>query len=484
MRLSDLLAGVEIAECHASPDVEITGISYDTRTLKTGELFCALPGYKSDGQDFVSRALELGAAAVLCKVKPLEAESPWILSDNPRRALAQLSANWFGRPGDGMKLLGVTGTNGKTTTTHLLKSVLEQSLGAKVGLVGTNHNLIGEEIFPAHRTTPESYELQELLRRMADSGCTHVVMEVSSHALVLERVHGLTFEAGMFTNLTRDHLDFHNTMEEYRLAKSLLFAQAKLAVLNLDDEAGRYYREIVQCPVITYSERRDEADLTAKNIRLFPERVEFEAVMKDAIARVRLPIPGGFTIYNALCVVACAVGLGISLPEVARELANAKGVKGRIEVVPVPAEYTVLIDYAHSPDALENILTTVRAFAKKRVIVVFGCGGDRDRTKRPLMGEIAGFLADVAVVTSDNPRTEPPDAIIEDVLRGMETADADCVVEPDRRAAIRCALAQAQPGDVVVLAGKGHETYQEINGAFFHLDEREEVAAYFASMAN
>jgi UDP-N-acetylmuramoyl-L-alanyl-D-glutamate--2,6-diaminopimelate ligase len=463
MRLSELLTDVEYSACRVPLDVEITGISYDTRTIKEGNLFCALPGYKADGQEFITKAFELGAAAVLCR-QPPEEEAGWLVTENPRKALAQLSANWFQNPGREMTLLGVTGTNGKTTTTHLLKSVLEQTLGVKVGLIGTNQNMIGEESLPAHRTTPESYELQALLRQMADSGCTYVVMEVSSHALVLDRVYGLTFEAGMFTNLSRDHLDFHHTMEEYRLAKSLLFAQTKLAVLNLDDEAGRYYHETVKCPVITYSERRDQADLTAKNIRLFPERVEFEAVMREAIARVKLPIPGGFTIYNALCVIACCVGLGIPLAEVSKALGNAKGVKGRVEVVPVPAEFTVLIDYAHSPDALENILTTVRAFAKKRLILVFGCGGDRDRTKRPLMGEIAAFLSDVVVVTSDNPRTEPPDLIIEDILKGMEDADAEYVVEPDRRAAIRYALSLAQAGDVVLLAGKGHETYQEING--------------------
>ena len=358
--------------------------------------------------------------------------------------------------------------------------MLEGCLHTKVGLIGTNQNLIGEESLPAHRTTPESYELQELLREMADAGCTHVVMEASSHALVLHRLDGIPFRAGIFTNLTQDHLDFHGTMEAYRDAKGLLFRQCAAAVLNLDDEAGRYYAETVPVPTFTYSECRDEADLTAKNLRLFPQRVEFEAVTRDAISRVRLPIPGGFTIYNALGVLACGLVLGLPLDGCAAALGAARGVKGRIEVVPTPTDYTVLIDYAHTPDALENILTTVRDFTPGRVICLFGCGGDRDRTKRPRMGAVAGALADVAVVTSDNPRTEVPMDIINDILPGLEGAPAEVVVEPDRRAAIRRALSLARAGDTVVLAGKGHETYQEVDGVEYHLDEREEIAAYFA----
>ena len=479
MNLQELLSGVALTECRAAGDVEITGISYDTRDLKPGALFAALSGYKTDGHRYIREALERGAAALLCQRVP-DFDGPWLVAGDTRAALADVSANWFGRPAEAMTCVGVTGTNGKTTTTYLLKAALEGALKAKVGLIGTNQNMIGEEILPAHRTTPESYELQALLRQMADAGCTHVVMEVSSHALVLHRVRGIRFAAGIFTNLTQDHLDFHGTMEAYRAAKGRLFEQSDLAVLNLDDEAGRYYARTAPCPVFTYSERKDEADLVAKNIRLFPSHVAFEAVAKGAIGRVFLPIPGGFTIYNALGVVACALNLGAELPDVIAALRTARGVKGRIEVVPVPAAYTVIIDYAHTPDALENILTTVRDLTDHRVICLFGCGGDRDRTKRPLMGAVAGSLADLCVVTSDNPRTEEPEAILRDVLAGMGEAAAPPLVEPDRRAAIRLALAQAGPGDVVVLAGKGHETYQEIDGVQWHLDEREEVAAYFS----
>ena len=478
MRLNQVLAGVTLTARRA-PDLEISGICYDTREMSPGCLFVALPGYKTDGHRYIQQALDGGAAAVLCRTPP-EEEGPWLVTPDPRAALAVVSANWFGRPARELTALAVTGTNGKTTTTYLLKAMLEGVLGARVGLIGTNQNMIGEEVLPAHRTTPESWEVQKLLRDMADAGCTHVVMEASSHALVLHRLDGLRFRAGIFTNLTQDHLDFHGTMEAYRDAKGLLFRQCDMAVLNLDDEAGRYYAATAPCPVFTYSERRDEADLTAKNLRLFPQRVEFEAVTTGAIARVRLAIPGGFTIYNALAALSCGVTLGLTLTDCADALARAHGVKGRIEVVPVPADFTVLIDYAHTPDALENILTTVRDFTDGRVLCLFGCGGDRDRSKRPQMGAIAGNLADVAVVTSDNPRTEDPGAIIQDILAGMAGTPAQRHVEPDRRKAIALALSLAQPGDTVVLAGKGHETYQEISGVQHHLDEREEIAAWFS----
>ena len=479
MRLNQLLAGVALTERRAG-DVECSGICYDTRTMEPGCLFVALPGYKTDGHKYIAQALEQGAAAVLCQHPP-EGEGPWLVTPDARAALAAVSANWFGHPARDLTLLAVTGTNGKTTTTYLLKAMLEGVLGARVGLIGTNQNMVGDEVLPAHRTTPESWEVQQLLREMADAGCTHVVMEASSHALVLHRLDGLRFRAGIFTNLTQDHLDFHGTMEAYRDAKGLLFRQSDTAVLNLDDEAGRYFARTVAVPRLTYSERRDEADLTAKNLRLFPDRVEFEAVAAGAISRVRLPIPGGFTVYNALGVLTCGLALGLPLADCADALAKAPGVKGRIEVVPVPADFAVIIDYAHTPDALENILTTVRDFTAGRVICLFGCGGDRDRTKRPQMGAIAGSLADVTVVTSDNPRTEEPGAIIRDILPGLEGTAAEVVVEPDRRAAIRRALSLAKPGDTVVLAGKGHETYQEVGTRVLHLDEREEVAAYFAS---
>lgn len=477
MKLYELLKGVSPVEADADPETEITSLSWDSRTVEPGALFAALPGARQDGGDYIVQALERGAAAVLCMRRP-EGQGPWLTVEDPRAAFARVCANWFGHPGEELTLVAVTGTNGKTTTTHLIRELLSGVLGTRVGLIGTNHNLLGEEELPAHRTTPDCYEVQQLLRAMADGGCTHVVMEASSHALVQHRLDGLTFQVGVFTNLTQDHLDYHRTMEEYRLAKGLLFRQCRQGVLNLDDEAGRWYLRHISCPAFTYSESHDAAHLTAHNLRLYADRVEFEAVTLEEMTHICLPIPGGFSIYNALAALSAGVCLGLRLGEMAPVLARVKGVKGRIEVVPVPAPYTVIIDYAHSPDALENILTTARDFTAGRLICVFGCGGDRDRTKRPLMGAVAGALADVTVVTSDNPRTERPEAIIREILSGVET-DGLVYTEPDRRRAIAWALEHGQAGDVIVLAGKGHETYQEIGGERFPLDEREVVRDWF-----
>ena len=478
MKLRKLLAGVPLTEEEFDGGLEISSLSYDSRTLEPGALFVALPGAKTDGSRFIDQAMEQGAAAVLCE-RPPERPGPWLTTPDARLALALTSDNWFGHPGKEMTLIAVTGTNGKTTTTCLIKEMLEQTLSVPVGLVGTNRNLVGQRELPAHRTTPESYELQQLLRTMADAGCAFVVMEVSSHALVQHRVAGLTFDVGVFTNLTQDHLDYHGTMEEYRRAKGLLFAQCRRSVVNLDDEAGRWYAGRISGPVFTYSENRAQADLTARNIRLFPGHVEFEAVTLGHIARVHLPIPGGFSIYNALAALSAGLCLELPLEQLAPALRSVHGVKGRVEVVPVPRAYTVLIDYAHSPNALENILLTARDFTAGRLICLFGCGGDRDKTKRPIMGAIARDLADLVVLTSDNPRTEEPEAIIRDIQAGMAEGEAPVHVEPDRRRAIAWVLDQGQPGDVIVLAGKGHETYQEINGVQFPMDEREIVADWF-----
>ena len=478
MKLRSVLAGVPLTGGNVDMELEINSISYDTRTLQPGALFVALQGDKTDGHRYIAQALEKGAAAVLCR-EAAGVAGPVLTTPEPRKELARISANWFDHPGEELVLVGVTGTNGKTTTTYLIKAMLEGVLHTKVGLIGTNRNLIGDREVPAQRTTPESYELQQLLRDMADSGCTHVVMEVSSHALVQHRTEGLRFSVGIFTNLSQDHLDYHKTMEDYRTAKGLLFAQSEQAVLNLDDEAGRYYADHVSCPVICYSENKDQAEVSAKNIRLCSTHVEFEAVATGQIARVCLPIPGGFTIYNALAALACGLCLDIPLRESVQPLRCVHGVKGRIEVVPVPTAYTVIIDYAHTPNALENILSTARGFTPGRLICLFGCGGDRDKTKRPLMGAVAGELADLVVVTSDNPRTEDPEDIIADILPGLKKSGARVYVQPDRRAAICWALGQGKPGDVIILAGKGHETCQEVMGVSHHMDEREIVAEYF-----
>ena len=414
---------------------------------------------------------------MLCREGP-ECGAAYVRVADTRLALALVSANWFGHPADQMTMIGFTGTNGKTTSTYLLKHILEDTLGAKVGLVGTIQNMIGDQVLHTERTTPESFELQELFRQMLDAGCTHVIMEVSSHALALSRVAGITFETGVFTNLTQDHLDFHKTMEEYRKAKSLLFSVSRHGVLNLDDPATEKMIAEARCPVLTYS-AKGTADLEARDLELHPHQVAFTAVYGGKAVPATLGIPGAFSVYNALGVLGAALTLGVDLERAVQSLATAEGVKGRAEVVPTPGkDYTVLIDYSHTPDSLENILKTVREFCKGRVVAVFGCGGDRDPIKRPIMGKIGADLADFVVVTSDNPRTEDPMKIIDQILEGMKDTKTPYTVIENRRQAIRWAMDNAGAGDVIVLAGKGHETYQEIGHEKFHLDEREEVAAH------
>lgn len=480
MRLTELWKGVALTSGDPGRDLEITGVACHSREVRPGSLFVAVPGQLTDGHQYIAEAVRRGAAAVLCQRSPEEAPGvPVFTVADSRAVLNTVAANFYGHPAHRMVLIGVTGTNGKTTTTYLLKQLLERVLGAKVGLIGTNQNLIGGESLPAVRTTPDSLELQQLLFRMAEAGCSHVVMEVSSHALALGRTAGMTFDLGVFTNLTRDHLDFHRTMESYRAAKEALFRQSRQAVFNLDDEAGRYYARRRGKDMLTYSEGKDEADLCAKNVRLLPGRVEFEALADCGITRVKLPIPGGFSLYNALAAMTCGLALGMGLDAMAEALSRVEGVRGRVEVVPTPADYTVIIDYAHTPDALENLLYAARGCAPGRVLLVFGCGGDRDRSKRPMMGQIAGELADYVIVTSDNPRTEDPQSIMDQILEGMGPDSAPHEAVPDRRAAIRRALELGERGDLILLAGKGHETYQLVGERRLHLDEREEVARFF-----
>lgn len=478
MKLSQLLRGVSVRECHADMEMEISGVSYDSRKTAAGDLFVAMTGYETDGHKFIPMARDKGAACVLCQERP-QGEGPYVLVEDSRLALAQVGRAWYGDPAASMKMVGVTGTNGKTTTTYLLKDILEQAAGAKVGLIGTNQNMIGSEVIPTERTTPESFELQGLLRRMADAGCTHVVMEVSSHALYLKRVEGIRFAVGIFTNLTQDHLDFHKTMENYCDAKALLFTRCDVGVYNADDPWAPRLMEEATCRKVSVGEHGDvPVDLAARNIVLTAEGVSFDAVTAEESVPVHVGIPGGFMVYNTLGVLAAARALGVSLEDSAGVLRHSAHVKGRVEVVPTPGDYTMLIDYAHTPDALENVLSAARGFAKGRVVALFGCGGDRDRTKRPKMGRIAADMADFVIVTSDNPRTEEPEAIIREILAGMEGTATPYAVVPNRIEAIRYAMDHAQPGDVIILAGKGHETYQIIGREKRHLDERGVVADY------
>ena len=480
MKLEKLIEGVEVLALHADLNAEISGICYDSRKAGEGNVFVAVKGYESDGHRFIPAAAAGGCTCVVCEDAP-ETDIPYVLTADSRKALALMSRNWFGDPCSRLKVIGVTGTNGKTTTTHLIKSVLEELTGEKVGLMGTNHNMIADRILPAERTTPESYEIQALLAQMADAGCAWAVMEVSSHALYLDRVYGMTFEVGVFTNLTRDHLDFHKTMEEYAAAKAMLFKICRHAVLNADDEWFETMKNAATCPVFTFSAEKNEADLVAKNVRLMSDCVDFCMLAIGDLQRVRLAIPGMFSVYNAMSAAAACMQVGLKLGDVCEALGRCRGVMGRAEVVPTGRDFTLLIDYAHTPDALENIITTVKGVASGRVVTLFGCGGDRDKTKRPIMGQIAAKLSDFVIVTSDNPRTEVPGDIIRDILAGMEGTETPYTVIENRREAIGWAIENAQPGDVVILAGKGHETYQIIGKEKYHFDEREVAAEFLRS---
>ena len=481
MKLRELMKDIPVLESTADPELEITGVVYDSRKAAPGVLFVAVSGFASDGNRFIPMAMEKGAAAVVTAKRP-EGEVPYVLVASDRLALALIAANYYDHPARKMTIIGVTGTNGKTSVTLLVKHVLEACLGAKVGLIGTMENLIGTESIPTERTTPESFELQGLFARMYEAGCTHVVMEVSSHALTLERVGGIRFQVAAFTNLTEDHLDFHKTMDAYCDAKAELFRRCDRAVVNLDDSYAPRMLSGCSCPALTTSVR-EQADIQARDVELHSRGIRFTAVREGETVAVELPIPGRFTVHNALTVLGIASSLGIPMEDCARALSCAKGVKGRIEVVPTPDQpYTVLIDYAHTPDGLENILRSVRDFCRGRVIAVFGCGGDRDPMKRPIMGHIGVGLSDFAVITSDNPRTEDPMAIIRDILKGVNQEDGEYIVIEDRRKAIRYAMDIGKKDDIIILAGKGHETYQDIGGRKHHLDEREEVAAHLSEM--
>ena len=475
MRLRELLEGIPVLSATADLELEISDVSYDSRAVRPGGLFVAMTGFAVDGHDFIEKAMAAGAAAVLCQRAP-EGTVPYVRVADSRRALAAVGANFFGHPAKSMTMAGITGTNGKTSSTYLLKAILEQAAGAKVGLIGTNQNMIGQEAIPTERTTPESFEVQRLFARMRDAGCTHVVMEVSSHALALDRVYGVFYKVGIFTNLTQDHLDFHGTMEGYCAAKALLFRNCETGVCNAGDPWAPRLLENASCRVFTYAETA-EADLRAEDIRLGPDHVAFTAAAGDSRIPVRVNIPGRFMVSNVLDVLGAALALGIPLEKSAAVLADVPHVKGRVEVVPTPGrDYTVLIDYAHSPGSLENVLSSVRGFAKGRTVALFGCGGDRDKLKRPKMGRAAAENADFLVITTDNPRTEKPADIIADILPGLEGLDTPYTVIEDRREAIRWCLDHGQPGDVIVLCGKGHETYQEVGREKRHMDEREIVA--------
>ena len=475
MKLGELLRNLDVLDASAAMDMEIGGVSYDSRKTQPGDLFVAIRGFESDGHKFIPAAMARGAAAVLCE-EALSDGTPYVRVADCRKGLAYVSREFFGDPAKEMTLIGITGTSGKTTSSYLIKHMLEMKLDAKVGLIGTNGNMIGSECLHSDHTTPESYELHKLFRRMADEGCTHVVMEVSSHALALERVAGIEYDVGVYTNLSQDHLDLHGTMEEYAAAKRLLFRQCKLGCLNADDKWTDFMLNGATCKAMTFSAESDSADLTAKDIRLSATGVRFAAVYKDELALTRLAIPGNFSVHNALGAIAVGLSLGISLADCCDAMASAKGVKGRVEVVPTDGDYSIIIDYSHKPGALETVLQTLRPVVKGRLVCLFGCGGDRDKVKRPIMGAIAADNSDFVIVTSDNPRTEEPEEIIREIVAGMKNKRTPKKVICDREEAIHWAIDNARPGDVILLAGKGHEDYQVVGHEKRHMDEREIVA--------
>ncbi len=477
MKLAELLHGTGIVLQSIDGDREITGITCDSRRVEKDGVFVCIAGVAVDGHRFAAQAEQAGAAAVITQ-RDLGLRSQLVVEDT-RLIWALICANWFGHPADKLHLIGITGTNGKTTTTSLVKSMLEQD-GHKVGLIGTVQNMIGERVLPAGHTTPDSYDMQSMFRLMVSEGCDYCVMEISSHALDQQRAGGCRFDVGVFTNLTQDHLDYHGTMENYMAAKKKLFSMADIGIFNIDDRWAEAMMADVPCKIATFSVKNNTADYVAHNIRHRADGVSFEFVGTGAIGRVKLAIPGQFSVYNGLAAATVCLAVGMPFDRVVATLSAATGVKGRAEVVPTGREYTVVIDYAHTPDGLENICRTLKECCAGRLVTLFGCGGDRDKTKRPLMGKIAAELSDYVVITSDNPRTEEPATIIEDILVGLAGTKTPYTVIENRVEAIRWALAHAQPGDTILLAGKGHETYQILGTRTIHLDEREVIAAALA----
>ena len=400
--------------------MKISGIACDSRKVKPGNVFVCITGYETDGHKYAKSAVENGAVAVVAEHDLPTVDVPCVIVDNTRKAMSEMAATFYDYPYKKFKLIGITGTNGKTTTTYLIKSILEH-LGKKVGLIGTNQNMIGDMIMETSRTTPDSLELMQLFDMIASHNVDYVVMEVSSHALALDRVTACTFDVGAFTNITQDHLDFHKTMEEYLAAKSILFNICNTGVVNKDDARSEYLIENARCRnMITYGINQD-CDLKASNIILNEDGVKFDINYGGMEEHVDLPIPGEFSVYNALTAIGCCMAENIPLDLAVDGLHSAKGVKGRIEIVRTPGtNYTVIIDYAHTPDGLLNVINAIRGFAKGRIVTLFGCGGDRDASKRPIMGKIAGELSDFCIVTSDNPRTEDPEKIIKQVVEGVK----------------------------------------------------------------
>ena len=477
MILKSLLKGLDYEVIKGNEESKVQNIRYDNRKIEQGDAFVCVKGFKVDGHSFIGDAIKKGANVLIVQEDVSVQEDITIIKvRDTRKALAIMSSNYFGNPKDKLKIIGITGTNGKTTSAFIIKSILEKA-GFMTGLIGTIANYIGNKKVDAVRTTPESYELHELFKNMVDAGVEYCVMEVSSHSLELDRVYGVQFEEGIFTNLTRDHLDFHKTFENYYNAKFKLFERSNHSIINLDDPYGaNIVKDIeergLKTKVSTFSIEK-ESDFKAFEIKSHSNGSEFK-VNLESIEEFSINIPGEYNIYNSLGCIICAYNLNIPMDKIKEGLSDVV-IPGRCELVAKEKNlpYSIIIDYAHTPDGLENVLSTVKAFTKNRMISVFGCGGDRDKVKRPQMGKIGCELSDIVIITSDNPRSEEPMDIINDIVKPLNYDNF--VIEVNRKEAIRKAMNMALEGDVIVIAGKGHETYQILKDETIHFDEREVV---------
>lgn len=470
MKLHELLK--HVIYTGEPPDIEINTIATDSRAVQPGDVFVAVAGGKIDGHLYAGAAVRAGAAAVVCE-RDLGLDTQ-ILVENSRAAYAMMCANLYDNPQTRLKIVGITGTNGKTTITYLMRDILKAA-DKKVGVIGTIQCEIGDMVIPARHTTPDPMQLYSLLSRMVSAGVEYVVMEVSSHALDQCRVEGIRFAGAVFTNLTRDHLDYHGTMENYYQAKKKLFSCCDMAAVNVDDESGeRLYSEI-DCPRASVSTISNTADYTAHSMTFSASGSRFIVVHESNIARVSICLPGGYSVSNAMCALACASMLGLPFEDILRGLQSCRGVLGRTEPIDVGLPFTIIRDYAHDPDGLLKVLTTVREFAGGRVVALFGCPGERDRTKREGMGRVVAENSDYAVLTSDNPRSEDEMQIINDTLPGFSGSDTPVEVLADRYEAIKRAMEVCRGGDILLLLGKGHEDYQALAGSTVYFDEREIV---------
>jgi UDP-N-acetylmuramoyl-L-alanyl-D-glutamate--2,6-diaminopimelate ligase len=485
VRLKDLITNISYRSVKGSSDIEITGLAYDSRKVEAGDLFFCIRGFAADGHTFAGNAEMAGAVALIVE-EPIDNISlPQVIVEDCRIAMAQLASAYFDFPTAKLKLVGITGTNGKTTTAFMIDAILHTA-GIKTGLLGTVEYRIGDETVPVDRTTPESLDMQMLFKKMVDTGVEAAVIEVSSHAIDLSRVAACDFDALVFTNLSQDHLDYHNTIGEYFDVKKKIFdatLQCKTThIINIDDPYGRKLVRPDRSGQMRYS-TKDEAELNAANIELFADGSFFTLNAPAGASEIRIQMPGSYNIYNALGAAGAALALGIDLPVIKGGLEGLTCVPGRFERIDCGQDFSVIVDYAHTPDSLEKVLTAARQLTQGRLITVFGCGGDRDRGKRPLMGKAAVTISDDVVITSDNPRSEAPMGIIEEIVEGVrELKTNNYTIEEDRKQAIERALQGARKGDFVVIAGKGHEQGQEIAGNKIPFDDAKIAREYLKGM--